>query len=535
MLAALVTLMASTATVTPTPEVLVVGNIVLADEVYRAILYMDAVSATTSSITDPLTAMLQTPDKAKVRIKARIQDFLFASGYELARVEVSASTDRVVIDVDEGQLDKIIFLRQGTLANVELRFALHLPGRIYNRPLLERKLNELLDTTNIETAYYEVVEVEDVQHTGLQIEDPEFIKGLELLKPGSAYELRVRLDRSRPGSGLSPGLGFRGSDGLLVGFDYKLGDILTEGDFFNSRARVGFFLGNEIESDNNPVGISRVQLAGKWFAPAFGTGQIRGFLSVDANIFARPRDDLQIANYYFLPIAASVNLEVSLIDVVKLTIGIGGEDRRLFGVDDRGENDQLLARTEDNELRFFLQLGAEVVFDPNELRLDRQHRLNFSGRFLAKGTTLRATPITELWLEYQAMRLFGFDELRFRSTMAHRWGEVPFYNELSINDGFLRSGFGTELFIRRAAATQVEYRLSLSRDDLKLAVFDDFVLYQKLDALRDSVGFRVASTFGIGLNYLLLDSFQINVYTGVALDQDLGLGLGINVQVARAF
>ena len=107
--------------------------------------------------------------------------------------------------------------------------------------------------------------------------------------------------------------------------------------------------------------------------------------------------------------------------------------------------------------------------------------------------------------------------------------------ELSIGDGFLRSGFGTQIYLRRAAAGTLEYRMSLSRDTLKVGVFNDFAVYRALDALRAPVEVRVADTFGAGLHVLLFDAFQINSYLGLTVDQALGLDLGVKAELTRAF
>ena len=142
-----------------TPLITVEGNKVLTDDVYRSVLALGpVVTSSTSTTAPPVLAwvpLLDTDPETSARmIQEQVQDFLLSSGYDLAHVEVEAAPAQVILRVDEGQLDKVIFLREGTLANVELRFALHLPGEIFNRPLLERKLKKLAEDTGFQVARF---------------------------------------------------------------------------------------------------------------------------------------------------------------------------------------------------------------------------------------------------------------------------------------------------------------------------------------------------------------------------------------------
>ena len=280
-----------------TPLITVEGNKVLTDDVYRSVLALGPVVTASTSTTAPPTLawvpLLESDPEAAARvIREQVQDFLLSSGYDLARVEVEATPAQVTLHVDEGQLDKVIFLREGTLANVELRFALHLPSEIFNRPLLERKLKKLAEDTNITRAYYELVPTRPVEHRGIQVEEPTLIRGLRLLNPGSHHELRIRLERDVPRAGLSLGLGFSGSDGFYGKVGYRAGDLLFRRDRLDTEARVAFYLGDEIQSDRNPFGISHVQGKVRWSPVPLGSDAVRSYLAVDFDLFGRRRNDL---------------------------------------------------------------------------------------------------------------------------------------------------------------------------------------------------------------------------------------------------
>lgn len=522
------------------PPVIVYGNEVLPDDVYRTVLTLSSKTSSAarpSEVPGPRWAALvdRDPEAAAAQIKDHVLDFLLASGYELAHVEVRITPTQVELHIDEGRLDKVIFLREGTFSNIELKFALHLPGEIFNRPLLEEKLDLLVRDSNITAAYYELVPTERVAHAGIQVEEPKLIHGLRLLNPGANYELHIRLQRSVPKAGLNLGLGLSGSEGFYVKAGFREGDVIFGSDRLELGARVGVYLGQEVSSSLNPLGISRVQGILRWSPLPLGYDDVRTFVVLEGNLFGRPRNDLTIANYYFVPVAAGLVFDAVIFENFNLSLGGGVEHRSLFGVDDGDQGLPALGLTPKEDLRFYLHASTELVFNPKELRADRTHRLQLSVRFLSAGTADGTTAITKAILDYENTITFGWDELRLGFRAAHFFGTVPFYEELSINDGFLRSGFGTQIWLRRGAAINLEYRLSLSRDTLKLSVFNDVAGYERLDERRQSVDYAVADTFGAGVNVLLFDAFQINTYLGLTVDQHLGLDLGVKAELTRAF
>jgi len=86
------------------------GNVGLVEDVYRTVLDLPAGTKAT-----PATARA---------VASRLQKFLHDSGYVLATVRARAEGEQIVVDVDEGRLDKIIFLGGGAFETLRLRLAL---------------------------------------------------------------------------------------------------------------------------------------------------------------------------------------------------------------------------------------------------------------------------------------------------------------------------------------------------------------------------------------------------------------------------
>src|SRR5215470_20422370 len=105
------------------------GNVALLEDVYRS--YLDLPANTHA-----------TPATART-VATRLASFLHRAGYALAIVRARPEGEQIVVDVDEGRLDKIIFLGGGAFETLRLRLDLHLHDDVFNRPELERQLKVL--------------------------------------------------------------------------------------------------------------------------------------------------------------------------------------------------------------------------------------------------------------------------------------------------------------------------------------------------------------------------------------------------------
>lgn len=503
------------------------GNVALPNAVYQTAIFLsDAARERTA----------KTPKKRVREVARSTLDFLIASGYDLATVSATIADDILYVDVEEGRLDKIIFMRQGTLRTLELKLSIKLPGDIFNRPLLEQQLDQLVRDSDVTKATFKVVKVENVAHTGVQIDEPRILRGLELLKAGAPHELHIFLERPDRTDGLRLGLGIRSPDGAYGKVAYNDSNLVFEGDRLDTEARIGFRLDDEISTRSNPIGLSRMQAAIELHSPPFAD-LVSTYLRLDANLFARLRRDLNVANFYYAPLEASVNASVQATTAMRVSLGVGMQERFLFGIDPVEDMEvvPLVEETEREDLRIFMGGKIEFDFPRDDLRLDRRHYLLLDGRFLTEGNLSRSNVITKLFLEYENMWPLGYDELHIGVHGAHIFGKPFFYDELSIGDGFLRAAFGNDIFLKRALGASIEYRVSLSRDTVKLSIFDDVAAYQDLDAARDPGDLRAATVFGMGLHVLLLDAFQLNTYAGLGIAPGRELGFGVAVSVQRAY
>src|SRR5437868_1488113 len=105
------------------------GNVALLEDVYRSVLDLPA-------------GTKATPANAR-SVAARLRRFLHKAGYALATVQARVQGEQIAVEIDEGRLDKTIFLGGGSFETLRLRLDLHLHDDVFNKPELERQLKGL--------------------------------------------------------------------------------------------------------------------------------------------------------------------------------------------------------------------------------------------------------------------------------------------------------------------------------------------------------------------------------------------------------
>jgi hypothetical protein len=461
-------------------------------------------------------------------VERTLTDFLRASGYDLATVEAVEENSRIVVDVDEGRLDKVIFVGETAANAIRLQIAVALPGRIFNRSLLERKLAEVIAETDVINAQYEIVPVKEVDHPGIQVPDPGLIPGYEIFTPGEPHELRIRLQHEGWTRGLDAEFGYKAPDGLFIRGDYKHGGLFFDRDLGQISSRVAVRLVDAFTTAATRVGLSEASLRLHWYTPPFAGDLLRSFFLLEALALGARRSDLGLKSYLQSPLRGSFNFQLSLSRYLELALGFGVEHRSLYALADEDDVPRapLVDETTRSQARLFGLFSARAVFNPEELRRDRKHELSLGAQHFSGGTK-EGKPITELFLHWQKVYTYGWDEIWLGLDGVLLLGEVPFYEEVSLGGDFLRNTF-SQIYLKKAAALHFEYRLSLSRDVFKIGVYDDF-------AIHDQDGIMYSDALGIGIHVLLLDTFQLSSYIGVGINSLAEFDVGFGIEVKQAF
>jgi hypothetical protein len=523
------------ASASPAPRSLLVfrGNLALTDEVYAYVVDLPPNSKATQALAD--------------EVEERISRFLRRCGYDLATVSATVKDGQIVVDIDEGRVDRIVFLGESAVGTLLFRLQTLLPFNIFDRPLLQRQLAQLKEQFNLRAVRWQIVSV-GKKEDPLPIEALQNLRdeALRRLRAGdlavrpTGFELRITVEHYHRG-GFSPVLGI-GANGIEVGVGYQRPDLLLRDDSVELETRVAGNSRQRIDTGQHELFLSHLSEAVRWFSPRlFRNDRLRFFIEGGVDLISRQRIDIDLNSFRFLTLDGSLNLNASLGRNVSLSLGAGYERRWLFDVQPATAATPLLPQVVDTprvQTRLFGTFSLHALLPPEELRYDRKHRADLL--FTIYG--LPSVPVlapsqprvqARIDAQYQRVRYFGYHELWLQARTFLLFGDVPFPDDHQVSD-VTRGTFGN-VFVRKVGGPRVEFRFALLRDVLQFGIYDDAALYGALDRSSNET-LHFANTVGFAVHALLLDSFQLDIYLGTGITTQQGnVNTGLALSLVQAY
>jgi hypothetical protein len=183
--------------------------------------------------------------------------------------------------------------------------------------------------------------------------------------------------------------------------------------------------------------------------------------------------------------------------------------------------------------RVFLRMNSQYIFNPGELRQDMRNTL---GMELTGYRPTGAHDRGYLRLDVTGLRIFqlGWHELRVGSILSGEAGNIWFLDEIPLAD-HLRIGFGLVKFTHGVGSVSLEFRYSLLRDKVKLALFSDTGVWRHLARDDAQETPTVSGSSGAGLCLFLFDEIQLDAYYGAGWSTDSPLKTGLALSIKEAF
>ena len=496
------------------------GNVALVEDVYRAALDLPA-------------STRATPVNARV-VGSRLRRFLHQAGYALATVRAQVAGDQIAVQIDEGRLDKIIFLGGGSFETLRLRLDLHLHDDVYNKPELERQLRSLAARLGLSEFAYDVVPIANLQPANVQLDDIDPLEELSLglVRPGRPYELHILVQAGEFHPGLSPELEVDSLEGGGLGATYHSGRLFLGEDRLQLSGRLAGALREKLDNTGSRFTFTRAVGEVSYEAPPIDA-VVRPSLRARADRSNRQRPDLRLESFEFATLETAAQVLFVPIRQLRAWVGAGLERRLLFGLEPETGGTPPMSVSRIAQTRAFSEVGVEVNFDPEALRRDRHHQVSVEARIYAAphpGTD-GALHLAARW---QRVFALGWNELWLSGLGFSRTGFVVFPEETSIGGDPLHGPFGGE-YTRRLLAFQVEFRYSLLRDVFKLGLFHNAVAYGALDRVKQTESPALANSFGLGAHALLIDSFALDAYFGVGYATGAKFDRGAALSIRQAF
>jgi hypothetical protein len=468
-------------------------------------------------------------------VQKQVLDYLIRTGFELAKVEARVDKAGILVEVDEGQIERIVFVGQLSYQLVRFKLSLKLPNNVFSRPVLERQIKDLSEALSVPDVRWELVRSSEVSHKGPQASQrggavSDAAQGDLFLAARRAYEVRVYFPSNTLGTSLGFDLRSGFTNGIETGLNYPGRPIFGEKDGWLAEASVGMGLRSTIETGKPYAHLSRVLLGLRYH-----TGPIVPGLSahgiLESEWVARQRADVNLENYNGLTTIAGVHLELEIRKGLTFWAGGGFEWRRLF---DFEVATGLVLPPEigfQDRKRPFLRVMHEFVFNPGVQRWGRRHSL--MGEVRQYFTYRQEQGSGWVDLRYQHVQEFGWNDLWITGRGHLSWGHVNFHDDISVGE-YLRSLFGTQ-FVPSALNLQLEYRFSIARDLLKVSLFNDVIFIADPARVSATIAPQFATGFGPGVHLLVEDLFQVDSYLAFGFRRRAELDIAFSVQIVKAF
>jgi hypothetical protein len=473
------------------------GNKVMPDEVYLNALHL------------PDDAR---PDAATAAyIEETLYGFLVKGGYELAAVGAVVTQGGIDVQIDEGQLEKIVFTGRLTFNTLRFRLQLYIEQEVFNRPALERQIAVLSEKIGLPVVRWSLVPTPHPEHMGPQLESLGVIEGLELVHARKPYELWFFFEESEWGTG--PGVDLRSGyiDGLELGINYQGVGLFD--DRWRIAASGGVGLRYKIDDHSLYAAFSRAYLEARWYSRKLGPGRVGAWFA--ANLYGRQRKDLDVEDFKEANASTGLDYGLRIINGMTVTPAVGFQWTKVFDIRPSLIDPDLTRVPVDTErLRSFAELNFLWVVDPENQRWDRQHQIELAGRYYF-GRALDPTVTTGLlsygWVaeRYQKVFELGWHDFWVRSHARLLFGDIQFNEEQNIGE-LLRGVFGT--FVRKAGNLELEFRFSLNRDVLKVSFFTQVAAYGEVMRPTNDERLRFGVAAGPGFHALIQGMFQMDLY-----------------------
>lgn len=500
------------------------GNVALVDDVYRGVLDLPKGSRAS-------------PELAATVAK-RLRHFLHLAGYVLATVQARVAGDQILVDLDEGHLDKVAFIGADVFQTLRLKMDLRMPEKVFNKPELEKQLRGLSDRLHLEEFSYELVPSPDFPATGPQLDQMGLGDELSMFMPGFPYELHILVVPGPFHPGLSPQIAIDSLEGGALGLSYQGAGLLRADDRFHLEGKVASGLRDRLDGSGSRPVLTHTDADVGWDGPPIrGVRPSVHFAAEDIN---RQRGDLNLESVQGATLTGNLQAKTWPGKFLWVTLGGGLERRFLFAAQPKNcpapfPSCPPLASTADvAQTRPFAELQGGWIFNPEELRRDRKHELSLQSRLYLPALQATATAV-RTDVRYRKLFPIGWHEFWLTGRGIWLSGDVLYTEEQSLGGEAMRSVFSS-VFARRIGAVGLEFRYSLLRDLFKVGLWDNLAAYGSIDRTKSDAQTRaLADAVGVGVHALLIDEFQFDLYWGVGFRSDGPFGNGAALQIGQAF
>ena len=456
-----------------------------------------------------LKALLEPWARQAVR---RIVSEYRSIGYTWARAWWRAGSDgKLRIHVDEGRMDRVVFIGPSVWKAVVLRAGLNLPGQVFHAPTVKKELRSIRKRYGFTRVYHRVSEDSQTQPTPVGILAPVRIMRIYAV--------------SRESFGWGLDVDTNPNWGLLPAVAYKHGGLLVEDDRFRAQLEIAIPYRRylfEAEPEATWVhGGARLS----YRTVGLTVARLAPQVEVAGAVSQYQREDVGLERYFTTRAEGVLSLAVLAGTDYSLAVGGGYEGIDVFGQrrigEDEGPPDQSVGR-------YLAQARLELQPGRRAMRRDLQNRVLLLVRVAEGGDSKR---ITDTELTFLFTWPAGFHDFLVRGRGVWLRGDVTFFDQKALAGDTQRAYFASRFWVEKAGQLETAARFGLGTSEVQLGIFHDLSVFENLS---DGGALGIADAFGPSLHLLLFDLLAVDVYAAFGFGP-AGFGHDIGLSVHTAY
>ncbi len=446
-----------------------------------------------------------------VEISKRIKAFYIKNGFLLVKTyKVQVTADSLIIYIDEGHLDRIVFRGLNIINTVIIKNDFELKERIFNKITVESEIKRLKKKYNFKDIIYTLIPAQQDDNSFFLPYQDSNIPGLGTTRlpfPGE-YDyifnleikfIRTNLDRSKS---LTVDLKTSYNKGFIpeVGYDYP--SFLYHNDFFKIRISMGLFYGFDLKFKNYPKWTFFDVNSDYYFAPSFKEF-FTPMVTASASYSKTLRKDIGLISYNYLKLKSIFAPGITLLNSIRIYTGAGVEKVHIY-IPKTDPNAQYIADPKG-------QPDTWAVFE-SRIRLDI-HPWTLKFETIYNYYKSGNKSFYELNNNLDGEKKFrSIDPYVFSIGYQIIWKKPPFYHEYSVSDADFKGFMGKSYHTRNILKLSNEYKFSIYRDSYYFGLFTDFAEFE--GSGYDLKGSQQGIVAGLGNHAIFLDQFEFNIYFG---------------------
>ncbi|MFH0974307.1 MAG: hypothetical protein V1874_00820 [Spirochaetota bacterium] len=449
-----------------------------------------------------------------ISISKKIAAFYQKNGYILVRTYlVQENIDKIIIFVDEGQIERIIFKRLDTIDTIKIKYEFELKERIYNKYIIEKEINRVKNKYKFKDVIHTLVPITEGEKAFFQLNEVITIPWLPSIRIPffdeycSRYNLEIEFIRGKSEQKtITYGIKTSYSKGFIPDLVYRHPDFLQKKDVFIIGSSIGLYYGFDLNFKNPPKWTFMEVHSEYYFSPIgiYFTPMASG----SAYYSRASRKDLGIINYNYLKLRGIFAPGVTLLNNLHIYAGLGGE--RVFIFDPKTESDSIYAANINRHNDTWAVYETRIKLDarPWTLKKTKKQELEAVYNYYKNKKSFHESTIE--WngtIEFKNLDLYLFT-IEFEKI----WDRPPFYHEYSVSGANFKGFMGKSYYTRNVLRFANEYRISVYRDLYHIGLFTDITRFE--GSGYDLNGYQSGFVAGIAGHIIFLDQFEFNIFFG---------------------